>query len=86
MNPPSLRPQCSFERLDPMDVSSAIKTNSVELMRSGVIIARLGLGYEAFLSWAVQDVQAATSAEPTEQMRFSVSAVMNARRRKTQFT
>jgi hypothetical protein len=77
----SLTPVYSFERLDPRDVVSAIKTSSTRLSSTVVRIAPLGLGYEPFLKWAVQDIEAAgMSADPNDRIRFSVSAVMNARR------
>lgn len=78
---PSLKPVCSFESLDPDDIASVIKTNSTPLSRTVVRITGLGLGYEPFLKWSVQDVEdAAACTDPDQQMRFSVSAVMNARR------
>jgi hypothetical protein len=46
-----------------------------------VRVASLGLGYEPFLKWSVQDIDtAATTTSPEQQVRFSVNAIMNARR------
>jgi hypothetical protein len=71
---------CTFESLDPRDVTSAIKTSVALPSRTFVRIGPLGLGYEAFLKWSIQDVDAATSTSGDQQIRFSVSALMNARR------
>jgi hypothetical protein len=77
---PSLTPLCSFESLDPKDITSAIKTNKKQLSRNMVQVAPLGLGYTAFLEWAIQDIEAAADANHHQKARFSVSALMNARR------
>jgi hypothetical protein len=78
---PSLTPVCTFENLDPDDIASAIKASSKLRSRTLVRIVKLGLGYEPFLRWSLQDVEdAAECTDPDQQMRFSVSAVMNARR------
>lgn len=78
---PSITPVCLFESLDPEDIPSAIKTNTKRLARTVVRVAPLGLGYEQFLEWAVQDAEVAVaSTKPDQQSRFSVSALMNARR------
>src|SRR5229473_3955856 len=77
----TLTPVCSFETLDPGDIAAGIHTISKPLMRNLVRVAPLGLGFEAFLRWAVQDVATAeANTEPDPQIRFSVSALMNARR------
>ena len=77
----SLKPVCSFERLDPKDVASAIRTVATLASRTIVRVAPLGLGYEPFLRWSVQDIHdAAASKDRDQQMRYSVSALMNARR------
>lgn len=78
---PQLTPVCTFESLDPSDVVSAINTNSKPLSRTIVRVPQLGIGYEPFLRWAVQDAEAAAqTTDPDQQIRFSVSALMNARR------
>lgn len=74
---PSLSPICSFEILDPKDIPSAIQSNSRNVSKQLIRIAPLGLGYETFLKWAVQDIDAASGPET---VRFSVNALMNARR------
>lgn len=77
----SLTPVCRFERLDPEDVLSAIRSNSTRLYRQFVRVAALGLGHERFLQWSVQDIGSASASTDEDQtMRFSVSALMNARR------
>jgi hypothetical protein len=45
-----------------------------------VQVAPLGLGYAVFLEWAVKDIEAAADASHHQTTRFSVSALMNARR------
>lgn len=77
----SLTPLCSFEKLDARDLHSAIQTISKPLNRTVVRVSQLGLGFEAFLRWALQDVETASaSPDLEEQRRFSVGALMNARR------
>ena len=78
---PSLTPVCSFESLHPEDLAASIKTSSGRLSRQLVSIAPLGLGYEQFLKWSIQDIDAASaSANADQMMRYSVNALMNARR------
>ena len=78
---PSLRPICSFQQLDPRDIISAIKTSSHPLSKQFVVVPPLGLGYERFLEWSLQDINTATpNVGHEQQTRFSVGAVMNARR------
>jgi|ERR1039458_2245862 uncharacterized protein YutE (UPF0331/DUF86 family) len=79
--PSVLKPICSFESIDPMDLLSAVQTNTKLLPRTSVRLSQLGLGFETFLRWAKQDVETAKSSTDTdEETRFAVSALMNARR------
>jgi hypothetical protein len=73
-------PQCCFETLDPRDIASAIGTSRPR-SRAVIRVGALGLGYEAFLRWSVKDIKdAASNTDPDQQVRFSVNALMNARR------
>jgi hypothetical protein len=74
-------PRCWSETLDPGDIPSVISTNSKPLSRTLVHVRALGLGYEPFMRWSTQDIEAAACATNADQrMRFTVSALMNARR------
>lgn len=76
---PSRTPVCAFEDIDPRDLLSAVQTNTKPLSRTVFRMPQMGLGFERFLRWATQDVTAEI-ADPDQQTRFAVSALMNARR------
>lgn len=78
---PSLTPQLTFEELDPADIPSAVEACAGKLYKTVAWLAPLGLGHEAFLRWALEDITAATQSPAGDtQLRFCANALMNARR------
>ncbi len=76
-----LTPVCKIESMDPKDLASAIQTIPKLRPKTVIRITQLGLGYETFLKWAIQDIEATSATLVNDQKcRFSVSALMNARR------
>lgn len=62
-----------------MDLLSAVRTNTRLLSRTVLRMPQLGVGFETFLRWATEDV-GTKIADPDQETRFAVSALMNARR------
>jgi hypothetical protein len=77
---PLLPPACSFEVLNPSDVTDALGNTEYRLTPTKVRMKQLGLGFENFLNWAKQDVESAADADLDVRRRFTVSALLNARR------
>jgi len=81
MTQPSLVPEVEIEDLDPQDLVSAAQTSSQKLARTICHLQPLGLGFEAFLRWSLEDVSASGQSPAGDtQLRFCANALMNARR------
>jgi len=81
MTQPSLVPEVEIEDLDPQDLLSAARTSSEKLSKTVCHLQPLGLGFEAFLRWSLEDISAADqSLTGDTQLRFCSNALMNARR------
>lgn len=77
-------PKVTFEPLDPsgfLDALGSLSPGKKLQGNAGVIQPSLGLGYKHFLDWALLDIaEAGTASTPDSRQRFSVNAIMNARR------
>ncbi len=76
----AVKPNVEFEELCPADLSSALRSLSWS-GRDGLIHAPIGAGFECFLRWSVEDIEAAQVAgDNAVRARHSTNAVMSARR------
>lgn len=81
MAQPSLTPEVEIEDLDPRDLVSAAESSPEKLARTACHLQPLGLGFETFLRWSLEDVSAAGKSPAGDtQLRFCANALVNARR------
>src|SRR4030095_8775566 len=71
---------CSVEELEPPDLLDAVRTVSPG-HETGITHEPIGVGYERFLGFAIQDIlQAREAPSPEDRERHATNALMNARR------
>ena len=77
----SLIAEIDIEALDPADLASAAQDCDEKLSTNVCHLDKIGLGFEAFLRWSLEDIQAAGQAPAGDtQSRFAANALINARR------